>query len=249
MKILSKITKVALNMQCSVGLSNGRSWSNDRLRFIAKSLPNFKNALNISGNFDSDKQGEVYQNYFKAEKYIISSYVGDKTYSNPSKLFELDLDDDISKVASEHSKNYDLVFNHTVLEHVKNPFQAFANLENLLAPNGILISVVPFIYKFHYSNGDFGDYWRFTPHTIDLLHKQSNLYVKLLEVGPSKGYEKYLISVATKGHEIPNFKFDTSSFSEWNNNLGDNSLPLLTKNLIQKVFDSIKLRTIYRKTS
>lgn len=221
-------------------LSNGRSWSNNRLKDIGKSLPLFENALNVSGNLDLDKEGDTYKNYFKALKYNISSYPKDKTFSNPEKLIEIDLDEDACQVTSKHFEKYDLVFNHTVLEHIKNPFNAFANLENLLAPNGILICVVPFIYKFHFSHGNFGDYWRFTPHAIDLLHKNSNLFINLLEVGPLMGYEKYLISVATKGNEISNF--DVNSFQDWNHKLGDNSFFSLTKMLIAKVFDSIKVR-------
>ena len=230
-----------------MGLSNGRSWSNSRLRFIAESLPRFENALNVSGNLDSDKEGHLYRYYFKAEKYSISSYTIDKSYSNPLKQIEINLDEDKSKIAKEHFQKYDLVFNHTVLEHVKNPFQAFSNLENLLAPNGILISVVPFIYKFHYSKGNFGDYWRYTPHTIDLLHKHSNLFINLLEVGPINGYEKYLVSVASRKNKLLNFEFDINSFSDWNHNLGDNTLLSLIYSLTQKVFDSIKVRTIHRK--
>ena len=230
-----------------MGLSNGRSWSNSRLRFIAESLPRFENALNVSGNLDSDKEGHLYQYYFKTEKYNISSYSNDKSYSNPQNQIIIDLDEDKSKIAKEHFQKYDLVFNHTVLEHVKNPFQAFSNLEYLLAPNGILISVVPFIYKFHYSNEDFGDFWRYTPHTIDLLHKHSNLFINLLEVGPLKGHEKYLISVASRGSKLSNFEFDINSFSDWNHNLGDNTLLSLIYSLTQKVFDSIKVRTIHRK--
>ena len=72
----------------------------------------------------------------------------------------IDLDADISQISKECFQKFDLVFSHTVLEHVKNPFQAFQNMEKLVAPNGILITFVPFIYKFHYSGENFGDYWR-----------------------------------------------------------------------------------------
>jgi hypothetical protein len=233
-------------MSCNLRLNNGRSWSNERLKFISKSLPEFNNALNCSGHLDLDKQGSYYQSYFKVEKYTISSFENDSTYSNPKKLFLLNLDEDCEKVSEEHYQNYDLIFNHTVLEHVMNPYQAFANFENLLAPNGILICVVPFIYKFHFSNGDFGDYWRFTPHTMELLHKQFNLSVKFLEVGPHNSYEKYIISVATRGSNVPNLEFDKKQFSEWNESLGNNSLSQLIQMVFQKTLDSVKVRIVHR---
>ena len=228
-------------------LSNGRSWSNERLNYISKSLPKFEHAINVSGNLDSDKQSGVYRDYFQAESYEISSYPDDKAYSNPNAQITIDLDADTSQIGKEIWQKYDLVFSHTVLEHVKNPFQAFQNLEKLLAPNGMLITIVPFIYKFHYSGENFGDYWRYTPHSIDLLHKKSNLFTNLIEVGPDKGYEKYLISIASRENKIPKIYFDKESFSNWNHNLGDNSLNLLLSYLTNRIFDSIKMRKNHAK--
>jgi hypothetical protein len=225
-------------------LSNGRSWSNDRLRHIAKSLPNFEHAINVSGNLDSDKQGGLYRDYFQVENYEISSYPDDKAYSNPLMQINIDLDADISQINKEHFQKYDLVFTHTVLEHIKNPFQAYENLEKLLAPNGLLISIVPFVYKFHYSGENFGDYWRYTPHSIDLLHKESGLFTNLMEIGPEKGYEKYLISIASRSEKLPKLNFEKEKFSKWNHNLGDNSYRLLIRYLANKMIDSIKSRAI-----
>jgi len=225
-----------------VQLSNGRCWSNERLRHISKLLPESENSLNVSGNLDSDKQGGLYQDYFNSKNYEISSYPEDKAYSNPSMEIVIDLDADVSQISEKYFQKFDLVFSHTVLEHVKNPFQAFQNMEKLLAPNGILITVVPFIYKFHYSGENFGDYWRYTPHSIDLLHKSNGLFTNLMEVGPDKGYEKYLISLASRKNEIMNFSFDKEDFSKWNHSLGDNSYNLLIRYLKNKIFDSIKIR-------
>lgn len=225
-------------------VSNGRSWSNDQLKHIAKSLPNFEHAINVSGNLDSDKQGGLYRDYFQVENYEISSYPDDKAYSNPLMQINIDLDADTSQINKEHFQKYDLVFTHTVLEHIKNPFQAYENLEKLLAPNGLLISIVPFVYKFHYSGENFGDYWRYTPHSIDLLHRKSGLFTNLIEVGPEQGYEKYLISVASRNKQIPNFNFSTESISKWNHKLGDNSCSLLIRYLANKIIDSIKSRAI-----
>ena len=146
-------------------------------------------------------------------------------------------------VATKYTQNS---FGLTGLAHVV-AIALFQNLEKLLAPNGMLITIVPFIYKFHYSGENFGDYWRYTPHSIDLLHKKSNLFTNLIEVGPDKGYEKYLISIASRENKIPKIYFDKESFSNWNHNLGDNSLNLLLSYLTNRIFDSIKMRKNHAK--
>ena len=92
-----------------MNLSNGRSWSNERLNYISKSLPKFEHAINVSGNLDSDKQGGVYRDYFQAESYEISSYPEDKVYSNPSMDIIIDLDADISQISKECFQKFDLV--------------------------------------------------------------------------------------------------------------------------------------------
>ena len=223
-------------------LANGRSWSNERLKYISKLLPKFEYAINVSGHLDSDKEGCLYREYFKAKNYEISRYPDDKVYSNPNVQITIDLDADSSQIGEEHFQKYDLVFTHTVLEHIKNPFQAFENFEKLLAPNGLLINIVPFVYKFHYIEKNFNDYWRYTPHSIDLLHKNSSLFTNFIDVGPNRGSEKYLLSVASRYEQIPNFNFSSKSFSKWNGSLGDNSYNLLFKYLANKIFDSIKMR-------
>jgi len=209
---------------------------------IAKNLPEFENGINVSGYLDSDKENNFYVNYFRINNYVISIYDNDKSYSNRESAIIIDLDGSAIKENATHFQKYDLVFSHTVLEHVKNPFLAFSNLEYLLAPNGVLISVVPFIYKFHFSDGDFGDYWRYTPHSLKLLHEKTGLYINLMEVGPSNGYEKYIITVASRHAGYTNFEFNISKFQEWNNTLGKNSFFSLLQNLILRVIDAIKSR-------
>ena len=225
-----------------VSVHNGRSWSNHQLREIATKLPNFENGINVSGNLDSDKEGDLYRHYFKIKNYQISSYPEDKAYSNPNTEIVIDLDADTSQIRKECLGKYDLVFSHTVLEHVKNPFQSFQNLEKLLAPNGILITVVPFIYKFHYSGENFGDYWRYTPHGIDFLHKKVGLFTNLIESGPSRGFEKYLISVASRSGNLYKFDFSAEKFEEWNHNLGQDSYKFLIQSLKNKINTSLRSR-------
>ena len=55
----------------------------------------------------------------------------------------------------ELENQFDVVFNHTTLEHIFDIFTAFQNLCRLT--KDILIIVVPFLQEQH---ENFGDYWR-----------------------------------------------------------------------------------------
>lgn len=56
---------------------------------------------------------------------------------------------------------YDVVFNHTTLEHIFKVEKASQNL--CLMSKDIVIVIVPFLQEQH---AEYGDYWRFTPLTI-----------------------------------------------------------------------------------
>jgi hypothetical protein len=224
---------------------NGRNWSNEQLKKLSKNLPEFRNAINVSGHLDSDKDGGFYRNYFKSNFYKISSYQLDGAYSNPNSQILLDLDSDISQINANDRGMYDLIFSHTVLEHVRNPFQAFSNLEALLSEDGIIISVVPFIYKFHFSAGNFGDYWRYTPHTLQLLHKHCGLSTNLLLVGPERGFEKYIISIGSRNKIISKIDFDEDIIDEWNQSVGNSSIRSQIHYLISRVLEVANAKSIF----
>jgi SAM-dependent methyltransferase len=59
----------------------------------------------------------------------------------------------------------------SVLEHVENPFKAFAELHRVLKPGGQCLIYVPFLYYYHAEHGYYGDYWRFTRDSLTLLAK------------------------------------------------------------------------------
>lgn len=56
-------------------------------------------------------------------------------------------------------RRFGLILCQHVLEHVKQPFDAAANLTRLLAPGGTLYVAVPWVQAFH---GYPDDYWRFS---------------------------------------------------------------------------------------
>lgn len=223
-----------------MNINNGRNWSNRTLKEIAMSLPGFEKAINISGFLDSDKAGGVYRNYFDIKNYEVSKYTGDSLHSNPNSEIFIDLDSDVSKLNKSCLGKYNLVFSHTVLEHVKNPFNAFKIFSLLMARDSLLINVVPFIYKFHFSKDNYGDYWRYTPHGLEELHKSVGLKMNIIKIGPKNSFEKYMISVGSQNLDLPNEH--KMNYETLNEKLGDINYLSLMKNLNNLILNSIKAR-------
>ena len=113
------------------------------------------NVVNVSGSSDSDKDssffnyyfgdfdsGKRYKDYFiNAENYIISNYPKDKTNYNINKnsMIFLDLEEDY--IQEELTENFDVVYCHTVFEHLFDIFKAFKNLSSL--SRDVVIFIVP----------------------------------------------------------------------------------------------------------
>jgi hypothetical protein len=57
-----------------------------------------------------------------------------------------------------------------VLEHCANPFQAIAEVQRVLRPDGLLLVTSPFLWPWHGCE-DYQDYWRFTHEGWALLLK------------------------------------------------------------------------------
>jgi SAM-dependent methyltransferase len=73
---------------------------------------------------------------------------------------------------------FDFILCSEVLEHVLDWEMAFANLADLLAPNGRLLLTSPFVYVLHEQPYDF---WRATPHGIRALAERHQLSVIQLD--------------------------------------------------------------------
>lgn len=135
-----------------------RIWSNRELRKFSHLFTG--DVVNVSGWKDEDKEGERYKNYFQnASSYSLTNYVAE---ARGFQGYEDEIFLDLSKpIPAELHGKFDVVFNHTVLEHVFEVNQAFENLCNMT--RDILIVVVPFLQEMH---GEYGDYWRFTPQAM-----------------------------------------------------------------------------------
>ncbi|RED99544.1 hypothetical protein [Marinoscillum furvescens] len=167
-----------------------RVWSNQELKKFAHLFRG--NVINVSGWKDEDKEGEHYKNYFKnASSYAISNYKSEaRGFQGEKGEIFLDL---TKKLDQGLIEKYDVVFNHTVLEHIYEVHIAFANLCKL--SNDIVIIVVPFLQQMH---ADYGDYWRFTPLTIKKMFEEQGMNLLYLSFNSEPNASVYLFAIGTK---------------------------------------------------
>mgnify|MGYP000285859849 CR=1 FL=1 len=164
-----------------------RIWSNSELK---KFSGHFKgNVINVSAWKDKDKEGYYYRDYFsKASEYWTTNLISEDVEN------EILLDLSIPLKEELHEK-FDVVFNHTVLEHVFELETAFNNLCDL--SNDIVIIVVPFLQEEHGIYG-FGDYWRFTPQAIDKLFKLNDMETIYINYNNHKESSIYVFAIGSK---------------------------------------------------
>lgn len=168
-----------------------RVWSNFQLKKFA---PLFKgDIINVSGWKDEDKEGNFYKNYFQnADSYHISNYKSEACgfQGNIKNEFFLDLE---KQVENKYKNKFDVVFNHTVLEHVFDVNQAFKNLCDM--SKDIVIVIVPFLQEEH---TDYGDYWRFTPQAIKKLFRKNGLDTIYLNYNDNSSSSIYIFAIGSK---------------------------------------------------
>jgi hypothetical protein len=148
-----------------------RLWSNAELRKFAHLFHG--DIVNVSGWTDIDKEGKHYRDYFyNANEYWITNYnekiKGLQHYKN--EIF-LDLEEELNP---DLLKKYDVVFNHTTLEHIYETRIAFRNICNI--SKDVVIIVVPYIQQIH--GIGYSDYWRFTPHTMAKMYEENGLKLR-----------------------------------------------------------------------
>jgi hypothetical protein len=133
-----------------------RNWSNRELSKYAALFDG--DVVNVSAGMDKDKEGRSYKGYFtRASSYSITNY--QRLYLKESETTEHILD--LSVPNSAPKLAYDVVFNHTVLEHI---FELDVAIDNIcLMSRDVVITVVPFLQGMHMAPGHFSDYWRLTP--------------------------------------------------------------------------------------
>ena len=177
-----------------------RFWSNDELRRFSKYFSGV--VVNVSAWEDKDKQGATYQNYFcNSSEYWLTNYKSDMrgTSGLDNELF-LDLE---SPLPEDLVNRFDVVFNHTTLEHVFNFHQAFDNL--VAMSKDIVILVVPVMQQVHVVpdpesgyNSEYGDFWRFTPQAIERLLTQRGMSICYMSFNTHRNASVYAFCIATK---------------------------------------------------
>ncbi len=122
--------------------------------------------INVSGWDDRDSRGKTYKEYFpNVKSYTISNASTATKGLGTAGNTEIEID--LNKPVQDNlKKKFDVVFNHTTLEHVLNFEQAFKNLCDM--SRDAVVFVVPSLQQIHFSKG-YGDYWRPTPLAIARL--------------------------------------------------------------------------------
>ena len=155
--------------------------------------------INVSAGEDVDKEGGAYRDYFSAaDDYTITNYHpgSSRGYQGRDGEILLDL---IGEIPEELRRAFDVVFNHTTLEHMFEVGKACANLCEL--SRDLVIVVVPFAQVQHAIGKVYGDYWRFTPECMHELFGTSNLEIVYESESPDADAGIYLFVVASRHPE------------------------------------------------
>jgi len=170
-----------------------RFWSNEELRRYAHLFRG--DVANVSGWRDEDKQGGHYRDYFPgATSYTITNFKAEARgfQGSPGEIF-LDLE---QPLAPELTGRFDVVFNHTVLEHVYECRTAFGNLCKL--SRDVTIVVVPFLQPYH---STYGDFWRFTPLALQRMYAENGLELLYCSFNEHLVASVYLFAIGARHPE------------------------------------------------
>jgi len=109
-------------------------------------------------------------NRYEPSHEWIRSYLKNVDYKilDPVDTFNPDIVGDIHSLPLEDN-SVDAIICLSVLEHVKNPILATQEIYRVLKPGGYCFIYVPFLYYYHAEEGYYGDYWRFTKDTMEML--------------------------------------------------------------------------------
>lgn len=98
---------------------------------------------------------------------------------------DLDIVFDATKTYPFESGSFDTIFCHSVLEHCREPWDAFSEMWRVLTPGGVAIVSVPFVFYLH---GQPYDYYRFTRYGLEYLAERAGFEVQEIVVDGSMGH-------------------------------------------------------------
>ncbi len=194
LKFLKPVLKIKEKYFPGRKFRRARIWSNQQLKKIAPLFTG--DIINVSGWKDYDKRGCFYKDYFiNSGSYKISNYKGDSGFQGGLDEIYLDLEEDLNE---ENINKFDIVFNHTTLEHIFEVKKAFKNL--CLLSRDIVIVVVPFLQEMH-PGESFKDYWRFTPFNIKKMFDKNGLELIYIDANNNSRESVYIFAVGSKNPE------------------------------------------------
>lgn len=167
-----------------------RIWSNEELAKFGHLFSG--DIANVSAWKDEDKQGRRYAEYFpNRSSYTLTNFDPDKRgfQGLPGEIF-LDLE---QPLRHDLRSCFDVVFNHTTLEHVYDFRSAFANL--CLMSRDVVIIVVPFVQQMH---GHYGDFWRFSPQAIERMFVDEGFSLAYLSFNNHHRASVYVFAIAVR---------------------------------------------------
>lgn len=173
-----------------------RSWSNIELRQFAHLFTG--KVINISAWEDEDKEGKHYKDYFTGASFYRTSNLQSKYRSfTGQEDYIIDLESDES--CRELYNTFDVVFNHTTLEHIYDVQKAADNLCKI--SKDIVILVVPANQNYH-PGETWDDYWRFTKGSIREFFKRNNMSILYFSDGGDPVDGIYYFVIASKNPEL-----------------------------------------------
>lgn len=173
-----------------------RRWSNRELRRIAPLLSG--EVVNVSAGDNVDKEGGTYDRYFTAASSFSVTNWGDgafRGFRGREGEIRLDL---VGELPPALRGRFDVVFNHTTLEHVFDVRRAFSNL--CAMSRDAVVLVVPFS-QVHHENQGYQDYWRFTPTALRELFRLEGMAVAYESANDDFNASVYLFFVAVREPE------------------------------------------------
>jgi len=127
----------------------------DYVKWVIEGIPFEEPILDTCAGWEPS----YYQSLFPGKRYIKQDF---QDFDPPC----IDIVCDICNMKSIPDESFGLVLNLESLEHISSPQRAIDEIHRILRPDGLLILTTVMQFKIHRFPKD---YWRFTPHGVELL--------------------------------------------------------------------------------
>lgn len=196
-KILSlfhKIIRAIANRILNKDFIQPRTFTNAMLKHYAPVFTG--DIINVSGWKDEDQNGAYYKDYFSnATSYSLSN-AGESCKGMGSRDDEFKID--LSIPINNNLKNkYDVVFNHTTLEHIYEVKTAFKNLCDM--SRDVVVLIVPVLQQIHFNEG-YGDYNRLTTMGVVKSFEENGFETIVLQTNEQQFAPIYCLAIAVRGN-------------------------------------------------